>query len=101
MVQAVGSSPGPVPPAPAGSGLRAQLAKAESQLADCINCDSARTASGQVKIQAAALRVQSLKARIEEVRNAARTDPPLPNEARRPAEPAAKNSLGTGLDVNA
>ncbi|HJV90211.1 MAG TPA: hypothetical protein VJ623_07905 [Holophagaceae bacterium] len=70
MIQPLGNpqSPGITPQAPSPGVLQAQLAKTEGQLQDCVTCDSARTPQGQAKIQTLSLKVQSLKARLEEVR---------------------------------
>lgn len=95
MVQPIGSRTPPLLSAPATSGLRAQLATAERELADCLNCDSARTRSGQDRIQAATRKVQALQARIEEAQDRVHAS----REDARPLEGTpVEDPLGTILD---
>lgn len=68
------------------AGLDAQLSQLQSQLADCVNCASARTPEGKAKIQEISLKIQSLKARIEA------------QAAARKPEPTAQAHEGNGPD---
>lgn len=77
--------PTPVSPAPSGKppqptpspvALRAQLVRAEAQLADCVACDSADTQQGQARIQALARQVQRLRLQLDAVPPAEPVSPP-------------------------
>ena len=78
MVEAVPAPTGTAPVTPSGD-VRTQLATAERQLADCVNCDTARTSSGQARIQNLTSRVQILKSRLEEVEKTARDTQRIPS----------------------
>lgn len=52
-----------------GGGLDAQLARYEKQLAECINCASAKTPEGRQAIDDLYGKIHDLKAKIEEARN--------------------------------
>jgi hypothetical protein len=53
-------------------GLQAQLAQAQSKLADCLHCATADTPEGKAQIQAWTLRVQNLESRIQDLQIAQR-----------------------------
>jgi len=48
------------------AGLQGQLARFEKELADCVNCASAKTTEGKQKIEAISLRISQIRARIDE-----------------------------------
>jgi hypothetical protein len=50
-------------------GLNAQLARYEKQLAECINCASAKTPEGKQAIDELYGKIHDIKAKLEEVRN--------------------------------
>jgi len=68
-ITATGGAPGPV---------QAQLAEAERLLSDCVNCDTAKTAQGQAKIQVLSARVQALRARLSEAQGQGPATRPSP-----------------------
>lgn len=49
------------------AGLEAQITRYQKQLADCVNCDSAKTAQGKENIQEISNKISAAKARIEEI----------------------------------
>jgi len=114
MIQPIGSTPGYPPTSTASTGaLTAQLATLEGQLAECLHCATANTAAGKAKIQALTTRIQALRARLEEARNANSAKPPPrasmpgmddPNANRNPMDQrpkASSVSLGVNVDLNA
>lgn len=114
MIQAIGATPGYPPNPTASTGtLTAQLATLEGQLAECLHCATANTAAGKAKIQALTTRIQALRARLEEARNADSIQPPLRapapvmddlKAARNPMDQgrkASSGSLGVNIDLNA
>jgi cell division protein FtsB len=74
MIQGVGSVRYPGQPLAKGSTgvLQDQLAQVENQLAACLHCETADTAAGKAKIQVISVRVQALKARVEELQKGKR-----------------------------
>jgi hypothetical protein len=48
------------------AGLQGQLARFEKELADCVNCASAKTTEGKQKIEAISLRISQIRERIEQ-----------------------------------
>ncbi len=69
MVAAIGSSAnagGTAGTSPV-SGIEARIALYQKQLAECVNCESAKTPEGKVNIQAISDRISAARARIEEV----------------------------------
>jgi peptidoglycan hydrolase CwlO-like protein len=70
MVAAIGSSPVLNPTPVTGTstgGLDAQLARYKQELSDCVNCASAKTASGKAEIAAIASKISAAEARIEKL----------------------------------
>ncbi len=65
------------------AGLEAQITRYQKQLADCVNCDSAKTAQGKENIQELSNKISAAKAKIEEinvsspVRHPSRIDNPV------------------------
>lgn len=103
---------GPSPVQGSGGGLRAQLDSTENKLAACLHCATANTPEGKAQIQALSLRVQALKARIQEVETAkANRASPLIEVSASPASnqdqgrapagliPSGLSPLGGSLDV--
>lgn len=71
--------------------LQAELQKAQRELSNCVNCDSAKTSSGQANIVKLRAEVQGIEQRIEKTR-----------QAQSDATPAANLSpLGNFLDLYA
>jgi hypothetical protein len=72
MVTATGALVSAATPAVQGTGvtggLDAQLARYEKQLAECVNCASARTPEGKQAIEDLYGKIHDTKAKIEEVR---------------------------------
>jgi hypothetical protein len=67
MVAAIGAIPtysAQVPTVSTG-GLRAELARYEKALSECVNCATAQTTEGQQEIQRLSSEIARLKARIE------------------------------------
>jgi hypothetical protein len=52
------------------AGLEAQLARYQKELADCVNCDSAKTPEGKEQIQAISNKISEVRARIDEIDSA-------------------------------
>lgn len=83
MVASIGSaaisSPGVV--ATPTSGLEAQITRYQKQLSECVNCESAKTPEGKVAIETISNKIDSAKARIDEL-NAAKlvNQPSLTNK---------------------
>ena len=68
MVAAIGATPSfstQLPQVSTG-GLRAELARYEKALSECVNCATARTPEGQQEIQRLGSEIARLKSRIEE-----------------------------------
>jgi uncharacterized protein YhaN len=111
MVQAVGSTPfiGSLLQNGSTGGLQAQLAQAQSKLADCLHCATANTPEGKAQIQAWTIRVHSLESRIHDVEAAQRkqasaqltaTSPETVNQVSETREPTPTPlALGGSLDV--
>jgi hypothetical protein len=87
--------------------VQAQLTQVESQLADCVNCDTAKTTAGQAKIQILSTRVRALKTRLEELESS-RRNPPTPSKSELEVGTTVASAgfgahspgaLGQGLDV--
>lgn len=57
-------------------GLDAQLDRYRKQLADCVNCSSAKTPEGKAKIEELSNRIGEIKSRIEKVADAKQPAPP-------------------------
>ena len=51
---------------PQGIGLDAQLGRLQKELAECVNCASAKTTDGQAKIQAVSDKISAIKSRIND-----------------------------------
>lgn len=99
----------PFPSKPAG--LDVQLAQLQGQLADCVNCASARTPEGKAKIQEISLKIQSIKARMEAMAAARNPGPPAQAPVRNAPDYTLANpekqdpasapfTLGTLLDLS-
>ena len=74
MVAAVGSASVSAVSATSGggfgtAGLEAQIARYEKQLADCVNCSSAKTPEGKKAIAEISNKISSARARIDEVQS--------------------------------
>ena len=72
MASAIGSVPtyNPTPTNGATtSGAEAKIARYKKELSDCVNCESAKTSSGQAKIQVIASKIAAEQARIEKIAN--------------------------------
>lgn len=76
------------------SGLQAQLVQAQGKLADCLHCATANTPEGKAQIQVWALRVQALKARIQEL-EAAKSRSAASLSAAKALEPLSQAPGGT------
>lgn len=87
MLNAIGSSSySDTPSAGASSAaLEAQLAQCERQLADNVNCSSAKTAEGKNKIQTLTNRIGAIKARLEKTVTAKSDSPSASLEVKTPA----------------
>ena len=98
MVQAIGStrSPGQSSPTDAVGALQAQLALVENQLAACVHCDTAHTPEGKAKIQALAIRAQSLRNRMQDILNARQNPQASPG---RPSPGATPDATQAGALV--
>ena len=74
MVAAIGASPAAASAAyssgvariPA-AGLEAQLVRYQKELADCVNCDSAKTPEGKAQIETISNKISEVRARIDEI----------------------------------
>ena len=70
MVAAIGSASaaygGGVTRTPA-AGLEAQLVRYQKELADCVNCESAKTPEGKERIQTISNKISEVRARIDEI----------------------------------
>lgn len=68
MVAAIGASTGfsTQISGPSTGGMRAELARYEKALSECVNCASAKTPEGQQEIQRLTSEISRLKARIED-----------------------------------
>jgi len=100
MVQAISASVrlGQAYGAPASAGLEAQLARFQKILAECVNCDSAKTAAGKAQIQAISEKISVLRERMEQAGEAGnQRQPPQPVSAGAPA--ASSPGLGGMVDV--
>lgn len=86
----------PISAVPSGA-LQAELQKAQHELSNCVNCDSAKTTSGQAKIATLAAQVQGIEQRIEKARQAPAGDA----AAAAPAAANALSPLGNFVDVYA
>lgn len=75
--------------------LQAELQKAQRELSACVNCDSAKTSSGQTQIATLRAELQSIEQRMEKTSRAEAAE-----TASTPA-PAALSPLGNFLDVYA
>ncbi|MGM9481470.1 hypothetical protein ACS5PN_09795 [Roseateles sp. NT4] len=85
---------------PVGSGGRSivaspELAVLRKQLADCVNCESAKTQSGQTQIAQLSARVAAVKEQLQNT-GASATPPASP-----PASPPSLSTPGNLLDVYA
>ena len=56
---------------PQGIGLDAQLGRLQKELAECLNCASAKTTDGQSKIQAISDKISAIKSRINDAASSA------------------------------
>ena len=97
MVQLVGitSSMAYAGSGTSAAGLQGQLARSEKELADCVNCASAKTTEGRQKIEAISQRISQIRERIEqasELRSSRQADAPV-------SLPSA--GLGRLIDVKA
>ncbi len=54
-------------PVAASAGLEAQLARLQKELSECVNCDSAKTSDGKVKIQTVFDKISGIKAQLETI----------------------------------
>ncbi|MBW8845119.1 MAG: hypothetical protein JF607_09125 [Burkholderiales bacterium] len=77
--------------------LQAQLQKCQTELSSWVNCDSAKTSSGQARIAALQAQVQAIEQRLARVREAAQPAAPTPAAAPAPGS----GPLGNILDVYA
>ena len=59
---------------PQGIGLDAQLGRLQKELAECINCASAKTTGGQAKIQAISDKISAIKSRINDAPSSIRNN---------------------------
>lgn len=75
--------------------LQAELQKAQRELSACVNCDSAKTSSGQTHIATLRAEVQGIQQRMEKTSQAE-----APQTATTPATPAL-SPLGNFLDLYA
>ena len=75
--------------------LQAELQKAQRELSNCVNCDSAKTSSGQANIVKLRAEVQGIEQRIEKSHQAEGAAAPSAAQA------AGPSSLGNFLDVYA
>lgn len=104
MVSAVGSGappPGVAQSGPRAPNLDAQLARAQSQLADWVNCPSCKTAAGQAKIAEINAQIGAIKSsmqRAENARPAHAAAAPAPGRA---VAPAAGVEAPSGAQVGA
>lgn len=78
--------------------LQAELQKAQHELSNCVNCDSAKTSSGQAKIATLQAQVQGIEQRIEKAKQA---DPPAQAAAAAATVAPPLSSLGNFLDIYA
>lgn len=93
MIAATGALTSVPSPAAQGSGiggLDAQLARYEKQLAECVNCASARTPEGKQAIDDLYGKIHDIKSKIEE----ARTANPV-----QPASAAQRSEQGTSANA--
>ena len=68
MAQITGVTvPGVVGAAAPYAGLEAQLARLQKELSECVNCDSAKTSEGKVKIQTVFDKISGIKAQLETI----------------------------------
>jgi hypothetical protein len=58
------------------AGVEAQLERYKKELSNCVNCESAKTASGKAAIEAAASKISTAEARIEKITTDKQTVPP-------------------------
>ena len=72
---------------PRPRGLDADLAKAQGQLSDWVNCPSAKTATGRAKIEEISARIESIKATLKKADSAA------------PARRSTLSPLGAYVDL--
>ena len=78
-------------------GLEARLERYQKELADCVNCDSAKTLEGKQKIQDVSGKISEIKARIEEI--AVARSKPAGNAVAVSTARAADAIVGSRLDV--
>lgn len=98
MVAAIGAPTGfsAQLPGPSTGGMRAELARYEKALSECVNCASAKTPEGQQEIQRLSAEIARLKARIEDAAKGAGA------EGRRASvDPAKANTKSDGLPARA
>lgn len=87
MVSAVGSPPASSAGSTTGTGtagIEAQIVRYKKKLAECVNCESAKTPEGKQNIQAITNKISAAQARIDKIN----TDKP----ARQPSATAANNT---------
>lgn len=92
MLSAIGNAP--AAPLPA-TGLEAQLAKLQTQLADWVNCPSCKTPEGKAKIAEINAKIKDVEQRMQAKEQAAR---PVSASASPDAAPAP-GLLGGQIDV--
>lgn len=97
MVSAIGSSslPNPASTDLSSAGLTAQLGRYQKELSECVNCSSAKTSEGKIKITELSGKISELKTRIEEA--SAPKSPTIDNNllANVPAVSSAATSSST------
>lgn len=103
MISSIGSSPvAATTTRPSASGLAAQLNRYQKQLADCVNCSSAKTPEGQETARSLSDKISEVKTKIEEVTS---TKPPVfdvnapANSDKSAAKTQSTTTLGSRLDV--
>jgi peptidoglycan hydrolase CwlO-like protein len=86
------------------SALQAELQKAQRELSACVNCDSAKTSSGQTQIATLRSEVQGIKQRIEKTNAVPDADAAAAAAASAAASaqpPGALSPVGNFLNVYA
>lgn len=78
--------------ASSGVALRADLARYQKQLADCVNCESAKTPEGKRNIQDLSRRIDGLKAKLNVVPQSA-AKPSLDESTTVTGRPSARNRV--------
>ena len=98
MVAAIGASTGfsAQISGPSTGGMRAELARYEKALSECVNCASAKTPEGQQEIQRLTSEISRLKARIEDAAKGTGAE-----ERRTSVDHAKPNTKSDGLPARA